>query len=226
VYSLLLLLQQGKTATVHAAIAALRKEQEQEQENTAAKAPSPTFEFIEINCLRISSPQEAYTVLWRGLSGEFIGPQIAMGRLKSYFEDVAARTSAPSDARKSQTIDKPTKYIVCLLDELDYLVTKNESIVYNFFDWPQQQNSGLIVVGIANTMDLPERLNKRSLSRLGGQQLMRIAFKAYTHEQINDILADRLQHLEGVFDSRSLQLTAVCMCFSCLQCMFCSFSAV
>jgi Cdc6-like AAA superfamily ATPase len=44
---------------------------------------------------------------------------------------------------------------------------------------------------------------------LGGQQLLRIAFKAYTHEQINDILADRLQNLAGVFDAKSLQLTAV-----------------
>jgi origin recognition complex subunit 1 len=150
-------------------------------------------------------------MLWRGLSGEFIGPQIALHRIKGYFEGVATRTNAPSTALKSQTSSKPTNYIVCLLDELDYLVTKNESIVYNFFDWPQQQNSGLIVVGIANTMDLPERLNKRSLSRLGGQQLMRIAFKAYTYEQINAILADRLKHLEGVFEAKSLQLTAVCM---------------
>jgi origin recognition complex subunit 1 len=168
-----------------------------------------SFEFIEINCLRISSPNEAYTMLWRGLSGEFVGPQIALTRLKAYFEDVANRSNAPSDTRSSLAISRPTNYIICLLDELDYLVTKNESIVYNFFDWPQQLNSGLIVVGIANTMDLPERLNKRSLSRLGGQQLQRIAFKAYTHDQINDILADRLQNLEGVFDAKSLQLAAV-----------------
>jgi origin recognition complex subunit 1 len=199
-------LLQGKTATVHAAITALRKEQ---AESKSSGMEVNSFEFIEINCLRISSPSEAYTVLWRGLSGEFVGPQIALARLKAYFEDVAARTNAPSNAKKSLASVRPTNYIVCLLDELDYLVTKNESIVYNFFDWPQQQNSGLIVVGVANTMDLPERLNKRSLSRLGGQQLLRIAFKAYTHEQINDILADRLQNLAGVFDAKSLQLTAV-----------------
>lgn len=196
---------QGKTATVHAAIAALQKE----QALLHSSRDSATFEFIEINCLRISSPSEAYTVLWRGLSGEFIGPQIALARLQAYFEGVAARTNAPSTAKQNQSATKPTNYIVCLLDELDYLVTKNESIVYNFFDWPQQINSGLIVIGIANTMDLPERLNKRSLSRLGGQQLMRIAFKAYTHEQINDILADRLKNLDGVFDAKSLQFTAV-----------------
>ena len=190
---------------MHAAVKALQKEQASEK--TKGTISSPTFEFIEINGLRISSPQEAYTVLWRGLSGEYIGPQVALGRLQGYFKNVAARVSAPSDSKESQ--EKPIKYIVCLLDELDYLVTKNESIVYNFFDWPQQHNSGLIVIGIANTMDLPERLNKRSLSRLGGQTLMRIAFKAYTHEQINGILADRLQHLEGVFDAKSLQLTAV-----------------
>lgn len=205
--------KQGKTATVHAAIKALQKEQLQ-QKATGSASPLPSFEFIEINGLRISSPQEAYTVLWRGLSGEYVGAQLALGRLKRYFENLAARTNAPSDMQKSPS--QPTNYIVCLLDELDYLVTRNESIVYNFFDWPQQHHSGLIVIGIANTMDLPERLNKRSLSRLGGQALMRIAFKAYTHDQINDILADRLQYLDGVFDKKSLQLTAVCIWQLCL----------
>ena len=194
---------------MHAAINALHKEQ---AEDRSSGKPTPTFEFIEINCLRISSPSEAYTVLWRGLSGEYIGPQIAYARLKAYFEDLATRSIAPSCAKKSESVTKPTNYVVCLLDELDYLVTRNESIVYNFFDWPQQDNSGLVVVGIANTLDLPDRLNKRSLSRLGGKQLLRIAFAAYTHDQINNILADRLQHLEGVFDSKSLQLTAVRIC--------------
>lgn len=31
-------------------------------------------------------------------------------------------------------------------------------VLYNLFEWPTRANSRLVVVGIANTMDLPERL--------------------------------------------------------------------
>ena len=57
---------------------------------------------------------------------------------------------------------------VVLVDELDLLVNKNQKVIYNLFDWPFHPHSRLIVIAIANTMDLPERLlaNKVS-SRLG-----------------------------------------------------------
>ena len=30
--------------------------------------------------------------------------------------------------------------------------------MYNLFDWPNRPNSKLVVIAIANTMDLPERM--------------------------------------------------------------------
>lgn len=175
----------GKTATVHAAVNMLQKESQ--------KGLLNTFEFVEVNALRIPSPNDAYTVLWRGISGEHCAHKTALSRLKSYFDD---------------NEDSSRPYMICLLDELDFLVTSSESVVYNFFQWPQSPNAKLIIIGIANTMDLPERLSKRSLSRMGGQQMQRLAFAAYTHDQIFSILSNRLASLEGVFDKKSLELTA------------------
>lgn len=54
-----------------------------------------------------------------------------------------------------------------LVDELDLLATKNEKVLYNLFEWPTRRGSRLIVIGIANTMDLPERLSSRVSSRMG-----------------------------------------------------------
>jgi origin recognition complex subunit 1 len=176
----------GKTATLHAAVNMLQ--------NEAQKGLISAFDFIEINGLRIPSPNDAYTVLWRGMSGEHCAYKTALGRLKSHFSSSEEET--------------PRTYTICLLDELDYLVTANEGVVYNFFQWPHEPHSKFIVIGIANTMDLPERLSKRSLSRMGGQQMTRIAFGAYTHDQIFAILSNRLASLEGVFDKKSLELTA------------------
>jgi len=60
-------------------------------------------------------------------------------------------------------------FSVVLMDELDQLMTTKQDVVYNFFNWPTLVNSKLIVLAVANTMDLPERvMTGRVRSRLGG----------------------------------------------------------
>jgi len=82
-----------------------------------------------------------------------------------------------------------------LMDELDQLVTKNQSVMYNFFNWPNLKHSRLIVLAVANTMDLPERtLSNKISSRLG---LTRITFPGYTHEQLIKIIQSRLEGVPG-----------------------------
>ena len=59
-------------------------------------------------------------------------------------------------------------FSVVLMDELDQLMTTKQDVVYNFFNWPTLVNSRLIVLAVANTMDLPERvMSGRVRSRLG-----------------------------------------------------------
>lgn len=54
------------------------------------------------------------------------------------------------------------------MDELDQMVTAKQDVVYNFFDWPTQPGSRLVVIAVANTMDLPERtLAGKVRSRMG-----------------------------------------------------------
>lgn len=60
-------------------------------------------------------------------------------------------------------------------------------MVYNFLNWPLLPGSSLVVVGIANVMDLPERLSPRVTSRLG-ITMERMIFMAYTYQQIREIL--------------------------------------
>ena len=57
---------------------------------------------------------------------------------------------------------------VVLMDELDQLMTTKQDVVYNFFNWPTLAGSKLVVLAVANTMDLPERvMSGRVRSRLG-----------------------------------------------------------
>lgn len=94
-----------------------------------------------------------------------------------------------------------------LVDELDRLVTKKNEVIYNLFNWPNQPHSRLIVIAIANTMDLPERqLNGKIRSRLGSN---RINFMPYNHTQLADILRSRLTGLpDTVIDSGAIDMAS------------------
>lgn len=92
-----------------------------------------------------------------------------------------------------------------LLDEIDQLVTRNQLVLYNLFDWPRRAHSKLIVIGIANTMDLPERLLPKVHSRLG---LQRVSFAAYSSAQLEHIARQRLGPYTALFDTAALQLVA------------------
>jgi origin recognition complex subunit 1 len=59
------------------------------------------------------------------------------------------------------------RFSVVLMDELDQLFTAKQDVVYNFFNWPTLPNSQLIVIAVANTMDMPEKLAGRVKSRMG-----------------------------------------------------------
>jgi Cdc6-like AAA superfamily ATPase len=170
----------GKTATVLATVQELKAE--------AEKGLLPDFDFLEINCLRLQSPAQAYTVLWRGMTGMHASPEKALKLLGDRFENAAAN----HEATKSRRV------FVCLVDEMDFLMTRNDEIVYTFFNWPQLKDSLIAVVGIANVMDLPERLASRTASRFQ-LSMSRIIFPAYEFAQIQQILKARLEELKLTF---------------------------
>jgi len=50
-----------------------------------------------------------------------------------------------------------------------------QTVLYNLFDWPGRKGSRLSIIGIANTMDLPERLHPRIGRWVGGGYACRLA---------------------------------------------------
>ena len=95
---------------------------------------------------------------------------------------------------------------VILVDELDALITKKQTLLYNLFDWPCHQNSRLLVIAIANTMDLPERMQVKISSRIGNNRLV---YEPYNTMQILTILSSRLKMCWEIFDKeKSLEYVA------------------
>lgn len=161
----------GKTATVREVVSKL--------DEAVRSDELDDFIFVEINGMKITDPHQAYSLLWEALKGQRVSPSQALDLLDREF-------SHPSPRRVP---------CVVLMDELDQLVTKNQGVMYNFFNWPGLRHSRLIVLAVANTMDLPERtLSNKISSRLG---LTRITFPGYNHEQLMKIVQSRLEGVPG-----------------------------
>ena len=157
----------GKTATVREAVRTLQRMQ--------VRNEVPAFTFVEINGMKLATPMQAYTELWCGISDgkSRLQPRAALMKLSAHFE--------------GRQRSRPT---VVLMDELDMFVTSRQDVIYNMFHWPDMPHSRLIVLAVANTMDLPERtLQPKVASRLG---MTRIPFMPYTNKQLFDIVRARL----------------------------------
>ncbi|KAI9881018.1 MAG: Origin recognition complex, subunit 1 [Pleopsidium flavum] len=173
----------GKTATVREVVAQL---------NASVLAEElDDFIFVEINGMKVTDPHQSYSLLWEALRGDRVSSSHALDLLEREFCN-------PNPRRVP---------CVVLMDELDQLVTKNQSVMYNLFNWPGLRHSRLIVLAVANTMDLPERtLSNKISSRLG---LTRITFPGYTHEQLMKIIQSRLEGVPGnIVESDAIQFAS------------------
>ncbi|EXJ94493.1 origin recognition complex subunit 1 [Capronia coronata CBS 617.96] len=173
----------GKTATVREVVGALHQ--------AVLSEELDDFNFVEINGMKVTEPHQSYSLLWEALKGDRVSPNHALSLLEQEF-------SHPSPRRIP---------CVVLMDELDQLVTKSQSVMYNFFNWPAMRHSRLIVLAVANTMDLPERtLSNKISSRLG---LTRITFPGYTHTQLMEIISSRLEGVPGnIVDQDAVQFAS------------------
>ncbi|KAL0371115.1 UNVERIFIED_CONTAM: Origin of replication complex subunit [Sesamum angustifolium] len=120
--------------------------------------------FVEINGLKLASPENIYSVIYEGLSGHRVGWKKALHFLNERF----------SDENKRGKDTRP-----CFIQ---------------YSDWPNKPNSKLIVIGIANTMDLPEKLLPRISSRMG---IQRLCFGPYNYHQLQEIILSRLKGIDA-----------------------------
>lgn len=169
----------GKTATVQDVMNCLRQSAENDE--------LPNFTFVDINGMRLTEPRQAYVQLLWQLNNQKATADHAADLLNKLF----------SQRRKLAT--------VVIADELDLLWTKKQDVLYHLFDWPTHRHAKLIIVAIANTMDLPERvMMNRVSSRLG---LTRLTFRPYNFKQLQEIVCSRLEGL-NTFESDAVQLAS------------------
>ncbi|ELU05207.1 hypothetical protein CAPTEDRAFT_227166 [Capitella teleta] len=171
----------GKTATCQQVVRYLQEQMD--------CGDLPTFKVIEVNGMRLTDPSHVNISILQQLTGQKATADHAASLLDAHFNKPSPKST-------------PTLLIV---DELDLLMTRKQTVLYNLFDWPTRRHAQLIVLAIANTMDLPERIMiNRVASRLG---LTRMTFQPYTHRQLHEIVLSRIRGIPA-FDEEAVQLVA------------------
>lgn len=144
---------------------------------------SGKFEFIHVNCMKLTKPQEIYGIVCRETCGKNKSGHEALDRIYKYLK-----------------IGGKKNCFVILVDEIDALLNKKQDVLYNLFNWTNVPNSNFIVVGIANTMDLSDKFIHKVSSRMGNKQLV---FAPYSRDQLQDIITKRLRDTQA-FTSDSI----------------------
>ncbi|XP_060075757.1 cell division control protein 6 homolog [Ylistrum balloti] len=146
-----------------------------------------------LNCMTLKDSATVYGKLYTDLTGK--SPPSSKDRLRAIEKHLT--TAGPS--------------IIMVLDEIDQLDSKNQEILYTIFEWPSMTKSRLILIGIANALDLTDRILPRLQARPKCKPQL-LNFAPYSKDQIAAILKDRIQKLESdgvaVMENSAIQFCA------------------
>ncbi|KAM5135205.1 cell division control protein 6 homolog [Mantella aurantiaca] len=148
---------------------------------------------VYINCMRLRSSLAIFPAIAEELSGS--------SKLSSSGKDTVR------SLEKMVTAKGPV--ILLVLDEMDQLDSKGQDVLYTVFEWPWLPNSRIVLIGIANALDLTDRILPRLQARPKCKPQL-LNFSPYTKDQIATILQDRLTQVSGdqVLDNVAIQFCA------------------
>ncbi|EFN77760.1 Cell division control protein 6-like protein [Harpegnathos saltator] len=128
-------------------------------------------------------------------------------------QELSISSSTKSGKNNKAIIEKylmsKHKMLFLVLDEIDQLESKKQSVLYSIFEWPSLLNSKLILVGIANALDLTDRILPRLQARCELKPTL-MHFASYTKQQISNIISTRLSqaNASNIFTPSAIQLLA------------------
>ncbi|TVY94555.1 Cell division control protein [Lachnellula willkommii] len=146
-------------------------------EVTSDLEESPVTKKAYVNCMSLKTSKDLYGSLLESLCDEEVLEGDEVKTLQGMF--------APK--KKAKNV-----YVVTL-DEIDHVLSLDLEILYKLFEWSLQKTSHLILVGIANALDLTDRFLPRLKARNLKPQLL--PFLPYSAAQIKTVITTRLKSL-------------------------------
>ncbi|GAB6020224.1 AAA ATPase [Chamberlinius hualienensis] len=127
-----------------------------------------------VNCANLNDPSKVYEEIWK---------QLAAANIRK----------SPTDFSKAmeRQITTSKNPILIILDEIDYLENKDQKVLYTIFFWTTLKDSKLVLIGLANALDLTARVLPRLQIYKCNPELLH--FQPYSKEQISTIINERLK---------------------------------
>ncbi|KAF0874187.1 CDC6 protein, partial [Crocuta crocuta] len=152
------------------------------------------FKTVMLNCMSLRSAQAVFPAIAQEICQEEVSRPAGKDMMKKLENQMTAEKGP---------------MIVLVLDEVDQLDSKGQDVLYTLFEWPWLNNSRLVLIGIANTLDLTDRILPRLQAREKCKPRL-LNFPPYTKNQIAAILQDRLDLVsrDQVLDSAAIQFCA------------------
>uniref|UniRef100_A0A674MBN2 Cell division control protein n=1 Tax=Takifugu rubripes TaxID=31033 RepID=A0A674MBN2_TAKRU len=126
------------------------------------------------------------------------------------FSLLADKLKAPGGQNGLQRfLSAPGPSVLLVLDEMDQLDSKAQDVLYTIFEWPYLPNSRLCLIGIANALDLTDRILPRLRARPHCHPQL-LHFPPYSREELVAIVQDRLTQAsaDGIMDTSAVQFCA------------------
>ncbi|KAJ3300001.1 AAA ATPase [Blyttiomyces sp. JEL0837] len=187
----------GKTALLDEVLWELRDEMEE-----------ANVVVVKINCMTISEARSIYGRIMAGFGVE-VGDfdtlkQEPYRALEKFFTQGAGDSNKKGKGKGKK--EKRRERHLLVLDEIDHLASRDQEVLYRIFEWPTLENSSLVLVGIANAIDLLSRYLPRLGGRNGSPQMLN--FKPYEVKEIAEIIKGRLMELTTVIPDDDEEFTA------------------
>ena len=144
----------------------------------------PAVRTAHINCMIVKDPKEIYHKLACELIDDSPFPE-------------ANEVEVLRKAFLSQKTSSGPVYVVTL-DEIDHLLTLDLEILHTLFGWSLCHSSRLVLIAIANALDLTDRFLPRLKAKNLKPQLL--PFLPYTASQIASVITTKLRSLCPVTD--------------------------
>ncbi|RMZ88246.1 hypothetical protein DV736_g4533, partial [Chaetothyriales sp. CBS 134916] len=118
-----------------------------------------------------------------------------MAKLGQDLDLPSAKGKRPGIMHLQQSLTSNTKHgmYLVLLDEIDSLLDSDSEFLYRIFECAMRPTSSLILIGIANALDLTDRFLPRL--KTGDLKPHLLPFLPYTATQMSDIIAMKLRSL-------------------------------
>ncbi|MCO5575545.1 hypothetical protein L7F22_029346 [Adiantum nelumboides] len=156
-------------------------------------------EISNFNCTSLTNPNDIFDRILQHVS-----PHQVKKESKSCMGTGLAKLKA---ALRKCGDNSDKRMLLLIVDEVDFLLSKDQVILRELFELPAQKKSRCILIGISNSIDLADRC-LQSFNSLSCRPVV-IPFSPYSKEQVLAVLNQRLKALFfSAFHPAALELCA------------------